>query len=320
MSIHQLHVALNAVDFWAFFSCAGLLLVRVVLLPSSAFALPEIGARWRLLLGMALALLSITGLLLPLARLMEMSGDAVADAAALLGTVLRQTHFGQIWSLHLAGLLLLWLTWFGTHRKPGRAPAAAMLTIVAVLAWTYSASSHAADRGDFSAMEIGDWLHVVAASLWGGCILACGLLLSGLQKAAAERQPIAMLAGRLSTLSAAALALVLLTGTYNLGTRIDSADQLLHSAYGRLLMVKLLLVAAMAAVGALNRLLLVPRLIRWASREKGADERALHRFTSAMRVDMLLVLLVLCAAAVLIQSMPPSAAGMGAEMVRHFRS
>lgn len=319
MGIYQLHIALKALDFWALFGCIGLLVARVVLLPAAAFGLPEFAARWQRLLGLALAMLTVTGVLVPLARVMEMGGDTLATAAAMLPAVLQQTHFGHVWVLHLVGLLLLWISWFGASRDAGRGSATVMMSAAVLVAWTYSATSHAADHGDFSRVQLSDWMHIIAASLWGGGILGAGMLLPTLSKlAAGQRLLIGQLVGRLSLLSTVALVLVLASGVYNATTRIDSIEQLLQSSYGHVLTVKLMLVAAMVVIGTLNRFILVPATLRWAAGQNDAGDRPVRRLIAAIRVDVVCVLLVLCAAALLIQSMPPSSMSSMVEAVmRH---
>lgn len=321
MGVYQLHTALKALDFWALFGCIGLLVSRVALLPAAAFGLPQFAARWQRLLGLLLAMLTVTGVLLPLTRVMEMGEATLATAVLMLPAVLQQTHFGHIWVLHLVGLLLLWISWFGANEDAGRGSATAMLTTAVLIAWTYSATSHAADRGDFSPAQIGDWLHVIATSLWGGGILGSGMLLPTLGKLAArQRLLFGQLVSRLSMLSAVALMLVLVSGVYNATTRISSVEQLLHTSYGHVLTVKLLLVAAMAVIGVLNRFILVSATLRWAAGQNPAENRPVRRFITAIRVDMVCVLLVLCAAALLIQSMPPSAMpGMAEALMRCLR-
>lgn len=321
MGIYQLHTALKALDFWALFGCIGLLLARVALVPAAAFDLPQFAARWRRLLTLLLVMLTVTSGLLPLVRVMEMGDATPAAAVLMLPAVLQQTHFGHIWILHLVGLLLLWISWLGESEDAGGGPATAMLTAAVLIAWTYSATSHAADRGDFSSAQIGDWLHVIAASLWGGGILGSSMLLPALRTLAPkQRSLVGQLASRLSMLSAAALVLVLVSGVYNASTRISSVEQLLHTGYGQVLTVKLLLVAAMAVIGALNRFILVPAIRCWATGEKGTEDRPVRRFITAIRVDTVCVLLVLCIAALLIQSMPPSAMhGMAEALMRHLR-
>src|SRR5437764_3504666 len=111
MDINAVHIAVKLVDFAALFATIGLLLARLVLLPPEAFRIARATQRWDRLLGLALTLLTVTGLLLLLVRVMQMSSMDLAEAIGLLPSVLRQTHFGKAWTVHLLGLLVLWVCW-----------------------------------------------------------------------------------------------------------------------------------------------------------------------------------------------------------------
>ena len=198
-----------------------------------------------------------------------------------------------------------------------------MLIAAVLTAFTYSASSHAADRGDFTLTELNDWLHLLSASVWGGGILASALFIfPALKKRPEQRHAwIAEMVGRLSSLSALALALVLVTGTYNAVARLDSVGELMSTAYGRVLAIKLALVAIMAIIGAANRFILAPQLRRWAGKTTAANDQPMQRLIATMRADVVLVLLVLYAAAMLIQGMPPASMKAMPEMEhRHMPS
>ncbi len=323
MDIAQLHIALKAVDFWALFGCIGLLIARVGLLPPAAFDIEGMTRAWHRLLGLTLILLTPTGVALLLVRVMAMGGNSLAETLPMLPAVLRQTHFGHIWALHLFGLLVLWIGWGVSWRRPDRGATWFMLIAAVLTAFTYSASSHAADRGDFTLTELNDWLHLLSASVWGGGILASALFIfPALKKRPEQRHAwIAEMVGRLSSLSALALALVLATGTYNAVARLGSVGELTSTAYGRVLAIKLALVAIMAIIGAANRFILVPRLRRGTGKTTAPNDQPMQALIATMRADVVLVLLILYAAAVLIQGMPPASMKAMPEMEhRHMHS
>jgi copper(I)-binding protein len=98
---------------------------------------------------------------------------------------------------------------------------------------------------------------------------------------------------------------VLLTGLLNAALRLGNFDTLITTVYGRILAMKLFLVALMALIGAFNRVVLVPKVQRWTTTHaKGGH--AVQQFRLSLRIDTVLVLLVLVAAAFLIQGMPPA--------------
>lgn len=307
MNIHQFHIALNALDFWALFACMGLLVVRLWLMPASAFVDPTLDRRWHRLLGIGLAALTVTGIALLLVRTMEMAGSPLMESLPLVPQVLRQVHFGHVWSLHLIALVALWLGWAVSRRLSFEGGMGLMLAAALVLAFTYSASSHAADQGDFRAPEIIDWLHVLAASAWGGGIIASILFIFPALRNQRKEQwaLIADIASRLSALSAFALMIVILSGLLNATLRLGDFGALITTPYGHILGIKLLLVAAMACIGAINRFFLVPKVQQWTTTPAKSDH-ALSQFRVALFIDTVLVLMVLIAAAALIQGMPPA--------------
>lgn len=319
MDINTIHIAVKLVDFAALFTSIGLLLARLVLLPSAAFEIPNVARKWSRLLGVALMLLAITGLLLLLVRVMQMSSMRSADAIELLPSVLRQTHFGKAWSLHLFGLLVLGLCWGAHVQMPRRWIACLMLAVLYFLTLTYSATSHAADAGDFTVSELNDCVHLAAAASWGGGIFATLLLIvpSFWRDPYRNRKFLNDMLRRLSTLSAIALVFVVISGATNMAIRVGGLDNLLNSSYGHVLIGKLLLVAVMVTIGGINRLVLIPGVARWVKRPKRVNPYAFRWLLVSLRVDAILVLLILTAASMLVQGMPPAAEHSMPGMMQH---
>jgi putative copper resistance protein D len=309
MDLDTLHIAIRLADFAALFCGVGLLLARLALLPAEAFADAGIARRWHRVLSLALMLMTLTAPALAVVRVMEMGGTGAGEAVGLLPAVLRQTHFGKAWLAHCAGLLALWLCWIALARSPRRWPARLMLALLYALMLSYSATSHAADAGDFTAPEWIDSLHLAAAASWGGGVFAAVLFLfpALARDAARRRRLLDACLRRLSALSATALAVVVASGVVNTRLRLGGLAPLLDSSYGHVLLGKILLVAAMAALGGINRFFLIPRVSRWAKRAQPGGADVLRWLLLSLRIDAVLVLLILAAAAMLIGGMPPAA-------------
>ncbi len=296
IQLHNLQVALYFLGFWTLFACCGLLIARLWLVPAAAFTQPDFHARWRQMLGECLALLACAGVLLLLVRTGEMDEGTLPRILSDLPLVLTQTHYGHIWSLHLVTLALLG-GGFAMARaaRPSRTWAACMAGGLLVLAFSYSASSHASDNGDFTLAELTDWVHVVSTSIWGGGIFVFVLLVFPALKGQPEL--LAAAAQRLSASSAAALPWVLITGIYNASRQLSGWDGLLATNYGRVLSVKLVLVGALMLVGAWNRFVLVPRVQRHAG-----EAGALRTLFRVLALDAALMLLTMVMAAILVQN------------------
>jgi len=303
VEIHGLHVLLSFAGFCALFVFNGLLISKIWLVPAGAFDLPEFYARWRQILHECLVLLALIGIMLLLVRTAEMDNGTLIKILADLPTVLTRTHFGLIWALHLITLLLLWVCCAAfLSSSPSRVWTASMIFGMLVLAFTYSASSHASDKGDFTLAELNDCLHVVSTSIWGGSILISALLIfPALQS---RHALITAAAQRLSTLAGAALAFVLATGIYSASLQLRSLDALIDTTYGRVLGVKLVFVAAMILIGALNRLTIVSLARQYAVGDTVVVGKRLQLVFRALTADAALVLLAITMAAILIQNEP----------------
>src|SRR5262249_13519089 len=166
----------------------------------------------------------------------------------------------------------------GAWGSPSGWVPAVMLGAAALLALTRSASGHAADWGDLSLPELMDGLHLLAASLWGGGLLVLATTVLPVvyrNTGHVRRTLLADIARRFAVLASLALAGVLVTGLYNAWQRVGTVQALVTTAYGRILLTKLLLVLPLLTLGALNHYLSVPLLQQWAGHLR-ARQGVLH--------------------------------------------
>ncbi|HEY9353854.1 MAG TPA: copper resistance protein CopC, partial [Nocardioides sp.] len=102
-----------------------------------------------------------------------------------------------------------------------------------------------------------DVIHLIAGALWLGGLVGLALTLPLITRRGTVAAEIVT---RFSTLAAASLAALAVSGVL-MGWRIlGSWDNLLNSTYGTLLMTKIALVVAVAVMAAGNRLLVLPRV------------------------------------------------------------
>lgn len=299
MNLHGFLIILNVAEFLALFGCSGLLAARAWILPPEALEMPDLARSCRVALAWCLAVLMVAGIALLLVRTAEMGGHPIGSLLADLKTVVIETHFGHVWSLHLLTLLWLMLSMPAARHVPNMQMA---LLGMAMLTFTYSATSHASDGGDFTFAELNDWLHVVSTSVWGGGIFVTLLVVFPLLKK--RHAVLARTAARLSDLSALALVLVLFSGISNALLRIHNWAELIETDYGRILLIKMTLVAIMVLIGGINRFVIVPHirgnLTLWDV------ENAIWHLKITLALDAALLVTVLIAAGMLIQGMPPS--------------
>jgi putative copper resistance protein D len=219
-------------------------------------------------------------------------GDGWVDAAnpASIVAVLRETEFGHVWTVRLAvAVFLIAVALAPASRRAFRFGTAFAALFLASLALT----GHAVmDEGVARILHpLNQVVHLLAGGAWIGALLPLWLCL--------RRDPdaLALLAvRRFARLGYAAVALVLASGVVNAWFLVDSVANLLDTTYGRLLLVKLALVAAMVALATINRFRLAPVLT-----ENPSARAWLLRSVAA---EIVLAVCILAAASLLGSSAP----------------
>ena len=114
-------------------------------------------------------------------------------------------------------------------------------------------AGHSLDRGRPLLEPVVDFLHVAAASFWLGGLVALGLFLTG----SGDR---ASVVRRFSNVALVSVGVLAATGVIRAVAELRSLEQLWSTGYGQVLIVKTALLAALVAVGWVNRYRLLPRL------------------------------------------------------------
>ena len=131
-----------------------------------------------------------------------------------------------------------------------------------------SIAGHALDPGRSPLEVVDDIVHVAAASVWLGGLLALGLAL----RRGGDHQ---LLMRRFSNIAVASVAVLAFSGVVRALSELHSASQLWTTGYGRALVVKTALLAALVGIGWMNRYRLVPRLREAALRRNIVAELVL---------------------------------------------
>jgi putative copper resistance protein D len=169
-----------------------------------------------------------------------------------LWLMLTATTFGHLWMLRAALLLLV------TVAVGWQAHVLALVAAAACLASLAWAGHAAAGVGLQRVVELGsDVVHLMAAGAWLGALPALAWMLAHEN----DRVRLHRVVRRFSVYGVASAAALVATGALNAWYRVGSVAALTQSEYGRLLLAKLALVAAMVALAACNRYLWTPRLL-----------------------------------------------------------
>jgi copper transport protein len=294
-------------------------------LPDSALeSLPATiaAARRRMvpLLGVAWLMLLITTLVAALQQAETASGAGLRTAiGAPLRTLLLSTRFGETWWIRLAmtalagvGLLLL----ARAIQRGGRTGLACAIGAAGAggVLLSFSLNSHAAALTSLSTVATAsDLLHATAAGLWIGGLVQLALTLPACLDAVDETDRtrlLSVLIPRFSILATICVVSLLGTGVYQAIRELPTLDALWLSAWGRTLIVKLVLVVPLLLLGATNLLIARPALARAAASADGNSRgRGLRRrFIAAVAAESLLGVAILFVVGILVNQPPPAVA------------
>ncbi|HET7306629.1 MAG TPA: CopD family protein [Gammaproteobacteria bacterium] len=312
MSVPAWQEALSGFDILAISAAVGGIAALLWLLPGTdtpATWRTDIRRHLRLFLAATLALLTLTSVAVLIARSIAISGRPLLDVGDVVPLVLMQTDFGHIWFVRGGAVVLLWIAWAAS--KPARRQSLLywlLLALVAAVAYTRSATGHAGDHGDLQIPVWVDWLHLLAAGLWGGVVIAFVVAVRPVLRQQQSQAGRAEVAERFSSVAAAGLGLVVATGIYNAWHTLGGWRPLWTTRYGVILDIKVGLVIAMALLGATNRFRHVPAVLK-AGRGTAAPLKRAGAFRSlaaTAAAETLLMLAILAVVALLVNGMPPA--------------
>ena len=215
----------------------------------------------------------------------------------VFSTSLGRQLTGRALPAFVAGVDLL-LAWRLRRAEVRRWAVVGAGIVAAAAMWAEATSTHAAGQAPTGVNLVLQWLHLVGVGVWIGGLTALLLslhLVGGAERAAAVR--------RMSTAAAVALLVVVGTGVVRSVVEVQSWYALGATAFGRLVILKLVLVVVLALLGAVNRWGNVPRA--------AATVRGLRAVASTEVVVGAAAMLV---AAALVNVAPPVSSGQAAAM------
>lgn len=247
------------------------------------------------------ALAAVTGLLT-----FGLQGALLADAPAsdLLGLGLWRLGFGSTRGSAatlalISCALLMGAVQFGAHKRAQGLFGPVAVSALLVCGAAFVVSGHVATAQPRWLTMPALVLHVAVAGAWLGSFAP---LLRSLQRDNKGTLPTLT---RFSRGMIFALPVLILCGLGIAIVQVQSRDGLTGSLYGRLLLLKLLLVAGLIGLAAVNKFHLTQRL--------KTQPKAKHALRRAIVAEICLGLTILALTAFLSQTMPPRSAGHHAE-------
>jgi putative copper resistance protein D len=226
--------------------------------------------------------------------------DVIADGT--IWTVLSQTQFGFTWEVRLLFGVLLGACLLLLRKASKGSTATWLLVAASLLAGAYLGALAFAGHGE-EGLGLGqdihlaaDFLHLNAAGLWLGALVPLALLLAALRRFAEGGwlSAAAAAAGRFSTLGILAVGILLVSGTINAAFLLGGMHSLIDTAYGRLLLLKVVLFAAMVSLAGINRQSLLPRLSGTVGTGQGARavQQLVRSALAEITIGIVIVLIV----------------------------
>ena len=287
----------RAVHFAATATTAGTLMFRAVVSEHASFSTPAAAAvvRQQILrvAWISLAIAAVSGVIWVLFQASAMSGLSLKEAMVgdVLSVVVNETQFGLVCEIRLVLAIILAGCLAYDRYVPLRwAGLASALGLIAAIAWAGHAGSGVGELGVLHLAA--DLLHLIAAAVWLGGLVSLALLLAAacrldaLVWASVAREA----TQRFSTLGIVSVGAILATGIVNSWILVGSWHALIVTEYGRLLMLKIALFAAMVSIAGVNRFWLTPRLALRPGSEP--QLRVLRRLTRNSTIEIALGLAI----------------------------
>jgi putative copper export protein len=195
--------------------------------------------------------------------------------------ILQHTAWGKGWLVQVLSLAIVRLVAPGA----GGGRLLARRIALAALVVTPALSGHAIGAPRLAIVAVAmDAAHVAAAGIWVGTLAAMTMALAPMRQSVPAQAVLTMLA-RFSPMALVSAAVVAASGTFASWLHLETLAALWSTPYGRTLALKLALMAAIAAAGAVNWRVATPRLA-------ASGDRAMLLRAVAVEVAVAVALLV----------------------------
>jgi copper transport protein len=177
---------------------------------------------------------------------------------------------------------------------------------IVALALTAPLGGHSGTYSPSGLLVVVDTLHVLAVSAWLGGLAMLLFALPIAVRALDRGERLSLVAaatGRFSRLALSAVALLLLSGVVQSIALVGAFDALVETAYGRLVLAKIVLFLGLVSFGAYNQRRLLPQL-RAVADGGEEPERAAALLRRSVACEVALALVVLGLASVLVATEP----------------
>lgn len=299
---HWFMVTLRVLDILSGVVLAGILFFRYALWREKDEAAPRgfsLSVE-RIVIGAAALVWILSGL----ARLSMLSEQFEGLS---LYTIASGTMVGKVAALRPAGAILILLLAFAPVRERIWANPLKLI-IVAALIVTFPLTGHAyASQNDVLVAIVAHVLHMGAAAVWFGGLLG----LFSLTFYREGNPPLNQVAKRFSLWAVPSMLIIIASGIWLSAARLNDWGQLVTSEYGRLILVKSILMLLILVIAAFHKLMFMPRIEQAMSTQTNtpdvnpAHQSAIKGLKAGVRIEVLLAIGLFLFAGWLSTSSPP---------------
>lgn len=225
--------------------------------------------------GLALAAIVLTALRLPIIA-GTLGGDLSSMTDVSLLQFAMESSEGEAALVRAAGLVLILLL---ASSSAAAAVPAALGAILVPVSFAFTGHSLSLERGFLPQVLVA--IHLIGVSYWLGAFYP-------LRQVAyrSDLPNVALITKRFGDIALYVVGTLIATGVVLLWILLETPLALFDSAYGRLLAIKLLLVAGLLSLAAVNKLVLAPALMR-------GERSALPRLRNSISAELAVAGLIL---------------------------
>jgi len=292
--------ALRWAELVSLLTIIGAIVVRLVVLPRSGWSselVADAADRARVLAQGAVVLLLCTTLYRATTQTQMMTG-APSSLIGALGALVRDTRWGQGWSIGAAGVLAIVLGLFAARRGAGGWTIAALGAVMASLG--QALTGHAASNAHVALAVSVDVVHVLGAGAWVGGLTV--VVLSALPATrrlgtAESNRAGSALVRAYHNAATEAVALVLISAVVAAWLRLPSLSDLWTTPYGNMLLRKVFFVVVVLLFGLYHWRRMVN--VEWVDDTRG-------RFRRSAIVELLAGAVIIAFTALLVSTALPT--------------
>ena len=224
-----------------------------------------------------------------------------------------QTSFGTVWTIRMASIAALIVTWviLGKRKNLSIKSQILILVISLVLIGTTTVTGHGTASGQLGAIVL-DYVHNLVAATWiGGVIFLTFALLpsfSGLRENYREKISL-LIIPRFSIMITVVLGIVIISGPILMWFLESNLNTITESTYGKLIIAKILIAAVMISIGAYHQF----GIQRRAEKNLGGKIIVHKKLKRALKIESVLGIILLGVVALLTSSTLPSGEIQGAD-------